>query len=197
MVENAIQSLLACNLRYSPQMCIDEAAARAAPPHSTLPPRWAPCIGILHMQLLSEDPWRGWLLDPGKCRWLFICKGSQHESSKLHCCDDENQCEHLAHQAWTGSTTNRHAALQSMRAHRFRVAADGIGLPGGIGARGVGLVQAGSALGVKSSDEGGDAKGPHSSALCVLLLHPCSTTRTVARSWSGKLADARTTELQI
>lgn len=55
--------------------------------------------------------------------------------------------------------------------HGLGVAADGVGLPGAVGARGVGLVERGAAQRVKAHHQGGDAKGPHAAALRVLLLH--------------------------
>ena len=57
------------------------------------------------------------------------------------------------------------------RTHSLGVAPDGIGLPLGVGAGGVGLEERWPPARAKAHDERGDAERPHAPALRVLLLH--------------------------
>lgn len=61
--------------------------------------------------------------------------------------------------------------------HRLGVAPNGVCLPGAVRARGVGLVQRRGTIRGEANDERGDAKRPHTTTLCVLLLHPSDEAR--------------------
>lgn len=71
------------------------------------------------------------------------------------------------------------------QAHRFGVSPDGSGFPGGVRARGVGLVQRRFALAVEPYHEGGYAKGAHAAALRVLLLDVGNPPRQVVHLATG------------
>ena len=55
--------------------------------------------------------------------------------------------------------------------HGLGAPADGVGLPLGVGAGGVGLVEVGRAVVVEAGEQARDAKGTATRGLSVLLLH--------------------------